>query len=133
MLSSFSINAIWAAGAALAFFLLPPTLVVFGMAVTFALSYWADLPVKLMWLRRRLGFRIASAAWRDIVVAQLIAVALTVLIGAPGWYALFVFDLPTWAALIVAAVQATLLIAVYTLAVRRSLVSPIALLRWLRK
>ncbi|MBN9212179.1 MAG: hypothetical protein BGO45_03680 [Microbacterium sp. 71-36] len=133
LLSSFSINAIWAAGAALAFFLLPPTLVVFGMAVTFALSYWADLPVKLMWLRRRLGFRIASAAWRDIVVAQLIAVALTVLIGAPGWYALFVFDLPTWAALIVAAVQATLLIAVYTLAVRRSLVSPIALLRWLRK
>ncbi|WP_278103644.1 lipid II flippase MurJ [Microbacterium proteolyticum] len=133
LLSSITVNAIWAIGAVLAFFLLPAPLVLFGMALTFAISYWADLPIKMIWLRRRLDYRVEDARRGAMLRGVIVGAILTVVIGAPGWYALFVFDLPTWAALIVAAVQATLLIAVYTLAVRRSLVSPIALLRWLRK
>lgn len=133
LLSSFSINAIWAAGAALSFFILPAKVVVFGMAITFSVSYWVDLPVKLLWLRRRLGFRVATRAKHDIVVAQLFAAILTMLIGTPGWYLLFAYDLPTWGALILAAAQALVLLLIYTFILRRSRVSPIALLRWLRK
>lgn len=133
LFSGITVNSIWLLGAALAFFLLPAPLVVFGMALTFAVSYWADLPIKLIWLRRRLEYRPAAPMRGAVFTAALVGSGLTLLLGLPGWYVLFAYDLPTWAALVVGGIQALVLVTAYTLVLRRSSASPLALLRWLRK
>lgn len=132
LLSAFNVNIIWLAGAALSFLLLPSHMAVFGMALAFSVAYWADLPVKMIWLRRRLNYRLARPLMREIKRASTICAALSIAVGAPGWWAILTLDPPSWGALALGATQLVVLASVYSIFVHRSQISPFALLRWLR-
>ncbi|MCJ1705385.1 murein biosynthesis integral membrane protein MurJ [Rathayibacter sp. VKM Ac-2926] len=131
--SAFVINTIWAGTGLVGLLVLPPQGVILGLATGFALSYWIDLPIKLRWLRLRLGFRVEPAVSRGVGRGAAVSSSLAVVIGAPGWVLLFVLDPPTLAVLGVVALQSLVFVGAYVLLTRRSSISPVDLVRWLKK
>ncbi|QHC59332.1 lipid II flippase MurJ [Rathayibacter sp. VKM Ac-2760] len=131
--SAFVINTIWAGTGLVGLLVLPPQGVILGLATGFALSYWIDLPIKLRWLHRRIGFRIESQVRRGVVRGAITTAVLSIVIGTPGWLLLFLLDPPTLAVLGIVAVQTLVFVAAYALATRRSSISPVDLVRWLKK
>lgn len=131
--SAISINLIWTSFGLISILTLPAPWVIFGTATGFALSYWVDLPIKLRWLRVRLGYSVNGGYGRDIVRGCVLSAASALAVGAPGWALLFLTDPPLLTVLVVVITQSLLFLGVYVLATRRSSISPFELTRWLKK
>lgn len=131
--SALIINTIWIAVGLAGLLVLPAQWVVLGLAAGFAASYWIDLPVKLAWLSSRIGYRLDDRGRRDIIRAVLVTVCLSLIVGIPGWMVLFSVDPPLLAVLGVVALQSLVFVGAYVLLTRRSSISPVDLVRWLKK
>ncbi|KQP97448.1 MULTISPECIES: murein biosynthesis integral membrane protein MurJ [unclassified Rathayibacter] len=131
--SAIIINTIWIATGLMALLWLPAQSVILGLAVGFAASYWLDLPIKLRWLSSRIGYRMNRAARGDILRAAVATASVSLVVGAPGWAVLFLIDPPLISVLAIVAAQTLVFIAAYVLLTRRSSISPVELVRWLKK
>lgn len=133
MVSAVVVNGVWIAGAVAAQFFVSPGARAWFVAGVFVIAYWIDFPLKFWRLRRQLDFRpslLARAGARRLAISGVVSTTITgtaVLVSFAIWPASVVLLLTQLLG------GGTIFSLVYLLMTRRTAVSPLAVLRWLRK
>jgi putative peptidoglycan lipid II flippase len=133
MVSAVVVNGVWITGAIAAQFLAPPGVRAWIVAGVFVLAYWIDFPLKFRRLRTELDFRPSASAVRGalrLLTAGAVStstVGILVVISSAVWPTSVVLHI------VQLAVGSILFAAVHLVITGRSQVSPLAVLRWLKR
>ncbi|MDF2047442.1 MAG: mviN [Microbacterium sp.] len=133
MVSAVVVNGVWIVGAIASQFLAPPGVRAWIVAGVFVLAYWIDFPLKFRRLRTQLDFRPSDSAVsgaRKLVVAGVVS---TAVVGIAVLASSFVWPPSTVLLVTQLLVGGALFAVVYLVMTRRSEVSPLAVLRWLKR